>query len=384
MKREVCPICGSSDKTGLFERDFSGMCEITPFMHYEVFNCNNCGAVYAGEIQESMPLDRYYRLCSKYSNKEYNLSSSSRRRFLNITGLFEELIPKDASILDIGCAEGFLLDMLRNHGYEKVYGIEPSKDCVNYARDNLHINVTFGGLSDMDGLGSNRYDVIILEQVLEHIMSPENAIREMLKFLKDDGILCIGVPDLDSFVDQTDFYRQFSTEHINYFSVCSLKNLMKRHGLRKLISKRDTEEDTFVSFWQRTDDADLTLEFDYSGSDAIKAYIRQNEELTKSLKKRTDKQGNVLSSRGGRFNVWGSGTYLATLIQTGIINSSNIISVIDKNRNYQGHRIYDAEIIAPSDIDNDDPILIAVYGNSAVSVKNDIRQLKISNDILEV
>ena len=159
---------------------------------------------------------------------------------------------------------------------------------------------------------------------------------------------------------------------------------MKRYGLRKLISKRNTEEDTFVSFWQRTDDADLTLEFDYSGSDAIKAYIRQNEELTKSLKKRTDKQRNVLSGRGGRFNVWGSGTYLATLIQTGIINSSNIISVIDKNRNYQGHRIYDAEIIDPSDIDNDAPILIAVYGNSADSVKNDIRQLKISNEILEV
>lgn len=88
MIRTCCPICGSSEKKELFERDFSGI-----------------------------------------------------------------------------CAEGFLLDMLLKRGYSNVFGIEPSSQCVSYARENLHLDVVEGGLGNMQSLGKKKFDVIVLEQV---------------------------------------------------------------------------------------------------------------------------------------------------------------------------------------------------------------------------
>lgn len=385
MIRKNCPICHSKDNKKIFQRDFSRMTEIMPFERYSVYECQECGFIYAGDIVESMPLSRYYDLCSKYSNESYNLDTASRQRFEIILKLFKERVPKDASILEIGCAEGFFLDMLRSDGYICIEGIEPSSQCVQYARDELGLNVIEGGLGNLKKLDNKKFDVIVSEQVLEHIVNPYTAIEEMTRYLADDGLLCIGVPDAGAFSDHIDFFRQFSSEHINYFSEGSLANLMRQNGFEKLCIVRNAEQGTLVSLWKSNHNGKQNVLYDYSGTEAVNRYVRANKEYAEELKQRAFQYDDVLVHDDGKnYNIWGAGTYTATLIQFGIISVANVTCIIDGNRNYQGHEILGRKVISPDEITNDNPILIAVYGKTKDSIRKEIKKRGLKNQIMEL
>ena len=72
--RNKCPVCGGSEKIKLFYRDFSGFESIVPFTYYTVYQCPDCGMIYAGDLCESMPLDVYYELMSKYEDDDLKVS----------------------------------------------------------------------------------------------------------------------------------------------------------------------------------------------------------------------------------------------------------------------------------------------------------------------
>lgn len=298
-----CPICGCKDKKLLFERDFSCMKGIMPFKRYTVFQCDKCGALYAGDIVESMPLSKYYDICSKYSNENYNITSGTQNRFNRIADLFESMIPKNSSILDIGCSEGFLLKTLRDRGYTDVSGIEPSTQCVNFARKQLHLNVIAGGLGDMEVLSGSRYDVIISEQVMEHIEAPIEAVQEMKGFLKAEGILCIGVPDVLTYQNDIDLFQQFSSEHVNYFSDGSIENLMRISGFDKVDIIESPDSRSLISFWKllQVDTAEYEVVYDTEGSKAINNYLNVNKKYAGDLKKRAD----LYELNKAKYNVWG-------------------------------------------------------------------------------
>jgi SAM-dependent methyltransferase len=383
MIRTCCPICGSSEKMEMFERDFSGMREIVPFLKYTVYACKKCGMVYAGDISESMTLSQYYDICSKYTDNNYYLSTSSSKRFEMISGLFEKEIDKDASILEIGCAEGFLLDMLLKRGYSNVFGIEPSSQCVSYARENLHLDVVEGGLGNMHSLGQKKFDVIVLEQVLEHIEDSKDAILEMNDHLTENGKICIGVPDAGAFKENIDFYRQFSSEHINYFSEGSITNLMNSCGFEKIKVLRNDSEKTFITLWKRTG-CIKDIRFDRLGVETVETYISKNELYTEKLREKVNKSLANLSEKDKKFYIWGGGTFTATLVQMQLIDPLDILAVIDTNRNFHGHKIFGKTIISPEYIKNDNPILISVYGNAVNSIRSYIQKKCISNRIIYI
>lgn len=384
MKRGHCPICGCFKKNKLFERDFSCMREIMPFLKYTVYECCECGFVYAGDINEAMPLSQYYDLCSKYNEENYYASTNSNKRFEMISEIFEEKIDKNSAILEIGCAEGFLLRTLGNRGYTNLHGLEPSSQCVSFAKNELNLDVAYGGIGNMNCVKHKRFDVIILEQVLEHIDDPKAAILEMKKYLNEDGIICIGVPDAGGFLSNVDFYRQFSSEHINYFSEGAMTNLLNVCGFSKIQVVRNTDEGTFISLWKVDGRSHpVKIEYDISGSEGVKTYISKNALYTEKLREKWEMLKDKLSKYNGKYNVWGGGTYTATLVQMGIIDASDVISVIDTNRNFTGKKVLGKKIIQPKDINNNNPILISVYSNTVSSVKSDIKKYGFKNQIIE-
>ena len=80
-------------------------------------------------------------------------------------------------------------------GYE-VLGIDIDSDSIAYARSiNTFPNARFELVGE-DNFGlSEKFDVIICSEVLEHLPEPSKLINLMLYVLKDDGILIITIPN---------------------------------------------------------------------------------------------------------------------------------------------------------------------------------------------
>ncbi len=142
---------------------------------------------------------------------------------------------KGLKIFDVGCGFSQALIYFKNHGYQ-VCGMEIADEAVDYAKRE-GIDVSKGGIGDIDKV-SGTFDIVLMLDVLEHLPRPVEALvslREMV--LKQSGLLVIDVPnDYNEFqkvadeVHDLDQWWFVPPNHINYFSVSSLKKLVSECG----------------------------------------------------------------------------------------------------------------------------------------------------------
>ena len=92
-----------------------------------------------------------------------------------------ELIPRGASVLDLGCGNGGLLSLLRERGHTRLMGIELDEaavvDCVRRGLDVVQADLNQGLSIFADG----RFDVVLLSQTLQTVMDVPTVISEMLR-----------------------------------------------------------------------------------------------------------------------------------------------------------------------------------------------------------
>jgi SAM-dependent methyltransferase len=135
--------------------------------------------------------------------------------------------------LDIGSGFGFYTQALRKAGYRTV-SINPGK----------YENEVFKKLNGDEPLAvmfeqyepSEPFGVVMMSQVLEHLLEPDNAIGKVADLLAPGGVLACAVPNYDSFLVKLLGTRDnaclWVPEHVNYFTENGLKALMARNGFK--------------------------------------------------------------------------------------------------------------------------------------------------------
>jgi len=105
---------------------------------------------------------------------------------------------KKAQIVDIGCGNGRYLNILREIGYQNIYGVDISEEQVSYARERLGTDKV--EVSDALKFIENKnqeYDAILIIDLLEHLELDYSIklIRAVRNALKDNGIVIMQVPN---------------------------------------------------------------------------------------------------------------------------------------------------------------------------------------------
>lgn len=199
-----------------------------PKFPIEVGGCSYCGLV---QILNPIDPAEFY---TNYAN------SSSVKREPHLEKLIEKLeslLPKNAKIIDVGCNDGKFLSRLRESGFNDLHGLEPTKNMSERA-----INAGFGVFNSyLDSAKSREivaetglFDCVTLRQVLEHIENLSDFGVALRNLLRPNGLLVIEVPDAQSHFDLPDF--ALWEEHINDFSLGSLKHFLRQHGLEVIDS----------------------------------------------------------------------------------------------------------------------------------------------------
>ncbi|EHQ34388.1 polysaccharide pyruvyl transferase family protein [Methanoplanus limicola] len=143
----------------------------------------------------------------------------------------------DLEILDVGCGSGVLVNKLKKENVSKfVYGCDFSSEKIEKCKKIYQMDSFF--VHDIYSLLNNLFDVIICTEVLEHLENPENALKNLLSSLKENGKLIISVPDgrKDTFLGHINFwspesFKLFITKFANkdkyeiYFYYISNKNI---------------------------------------------------------------------------------------------------------------------------------------------------------------
>jgi 2-polyprenyl-3-methyl-5-hydroxy-6-metoxy-1,4-benzoquinol methylase len=118
-----------------------------------------------------------------------------------------------ARVLEIGCAHGGYLSLLTWAGFQTV-GTEMSPQVVQFARDTFGVAVLCGTI-EQQKLPPASFDVIVLNDVLEHLPDPLGTLRHCVPLLSPGGF----------FVIQTPEYK----EHLSHAELVAAKDLFLRH-----------------------------------------------------------------------------------------------------------------------------------------------------------
>lgn len=215
---------------------------------YSVIDCDRCEFIHLNPIPKKEYLEEFYK--KKYYDEhqlkisEMNIAKQdSEKSFwklefdtrLNIIkNLLVEI--KEPSIFDVGCGTGLFLECANKTGW-KALGLDPSAFAVKKLKEK-GLKVLHKTIEEINFAEVGQFDVVHLRFVLEHYHNPLDLCRVCYKLLKVGGILCVEVPNDFSQIQKTasKFLSEkkwwLSTDHINYFSSNSLRNLIKKSGLK--------------------------------------------------------------------------------------------------------------------------------------------------------
>ncbi len=388
FRQRCCPICNSAERKKLYRQSFAYFSNIGFLEGYDVVICGGCGFGYADLIPEQSEFDLYYQKLSKYEHRDADGSESpiDSRRFIDVADLIAHFTEKNTRILEIGCATGTLLGVLKRNGFRHVQGLDPSAYCAEAARRLFGVEVMVGTISTMTTAAT--FDFIILIGVLEHIADLDQALAKLYKLTSDGGSVYIEVPDAAGFSCCPDApFQQFSTEHINYFSVHALSNLMRRHGFELQYREQKMKPQTGMQFMPTVGavyrkscyGGDDCFNYDAETEAGLTLYIQRSKLIDKGIHREID----PLVDGQEPIIVWGVGTHTFRLLKACRLGEANIMAFIDSNPMYATAEYQGIPVLQPCRL-QDYPyrVLISsrVYQNEIVSQIRD--RLKCENELI--
>lgn len=248
--RNLCPLCAIAMQNRI--------CSYT----YYCESCDYWAAFLPTAIDD---ISSY--LFSEKNNGHDILSFLDVVRIKNFNEILDKINSSEGTgalkILDVGCATGLFLKISQDRGHIAT-GIEPNPVMAKSASEK-GFNVV-NGYFPAALPPTSRFDVIIFNDVFEHIPDLNEILINCKIFLEDQGILVINLPNSGGI-----FFRlakmlvivgvpgpwnrlwqvMFNTPHLHYFNSSSLDALLMRHDFVNKSEAVYMESVSLFGLWER-------------------------------------------------------------------------------------------------------------------------------------
>ncbi|HEY6882146.1 MAG TPA: class I SAM-dependent methyltransferase [Polyangiales bacterium] len=169
-----CVVCGTvSDAASVRTAEVPS--NVKPFRteRFCVWQCAACGSIHA---RDEVDLDHYY---AQYPFRGQKLDFPTRLAFANKLRKLEKLgLAPGHRVLDYGCGSGLFVQFLRQRGYTHASGYD-----------------AYAGEGPFAMLPAERQDVILAQDVIEHVADPGEFLRDLCALAKPGALLVIGTPN---------------------------------------------------------------------------------------------------------------------------------------------------------------------------------------------
>lgn len=234
QKEEIKCILCQSGETALFNESK------TEAAHNRNVICGRCGLIFVSPRLREEDYLKYYEH-GDYVKDHYGLKSDKEieevvswrgRRAKEKIDCFPDIFAQAKNVLEIGAGTGVFLNLLKNNYQADVFGIEPSRHFADIAKKKFGLDIFEGTLRSYLGTrGTSRlFDLIVMDQVLEHLYDPLDALKQASSLLQRNGYFYIGVPNIaDPKHPREEF---FIGPHIYTFNPWTITLLLWRVGLK--------------------------------------------------------------------------------------------------------------------------------------------------------
>jgi SAM-dependent methyltransferase len=136
-------------------------------------------------------------------------------------------------VLDVGCGAGGNLKTLQDQGWEP-YGVEISEVAAVHARELTKGSIHTGTLESAP-FPPQSFDLVLMSHSLEHLPSPFDALQRAHRLLKNDGLLVVSVPNVNSLEFKLFgawWFHLDPPRHLYHFDRNSLSTLTNKAGFQ--------------------------------------------------------------------------------------------------------------------------------------------------------
>ena len=228
----ACCLCGSQEREEMHRRD--------PF---RIVRCTGCSLVYtvprlSGDDLHELYQEAYWQSDSAkdYGYTDYVADAELYRKTFRLRSrILKRHRPPPARVLDVGCAAGFALEVLRDLGYD-TYGLEISRPMAERAAGVLGADrVHHGPLTS--GVFGGGFDLMTMWDVVEHVEDPIEFLRTARSLLKEDGLLVLETQNVRSWFARLLGIRwqhyKFH-EHLHHFDPHTIVKLLDAAGFERV------------------------------------------------------------------------------------------------------------------------------------------------------
>jgi 2-polyprenyl-3-methyl-5-hydroxy-6-metoxy-1,4-benzoquinol methylase len=113
-------------------------------------------------------------------------------RYALVAG-YSRTIGSNASVLDVGCGEGHLANWLFQDGKRRYVGIDLSSVAIQQARARVSPEARFEVADATTFDPGDRFDIIVLNEVLYYMDQPEQVVERYEDFLNPGGVFIISM-----------------------------------------------------------------------------------------------------------------------------------------------------------------------------------------------
>lgn len=203
---------------------------------FVAMQCENCGLVYLNprpsiEEFETIYPENYHAFDFSETNFGFVYKIRSRLEANRVLSWCKDL-PDNAKILDVGCGDGFHLNLLRKYGNKtwELEGIDVDERAIEPA-EKMGLKVHRGTVESLD-LPKNSYDFAFMIQTIEHVAHPEKVLSAVFEILKPNAKLVVVTDNTDSL----DF-KIFKNSYWGGYHFPRHWNLFNQKALTKLAEK---------------------------------------------------------------------------------------------------------------------------------------------------
>lgn len=214
---------------------------------YQFFECRHCSLIQMDPLPPTRAINQIYTFIDVYKRFQ-NLNPQARLadhlfgkslllgytnwcnqlRFSQVT----KLVPS-GRLLDVGCSEGLFLEKFDPQKW-RLFGLEVNKNQARLTRQKIPSVQIF--TQPLEKLKTRqRFDVITLWHVLEHLRDPRLVITKARSLQRKDGWLIIEIPNGRSF-----YFRLFGKywqplllpEHLHFWTEETIRLFLDSCGYR--------------------------------------------------------------------------------------------------------------------------------------------------------
>lgn len=219
-----CPLCAADDAARMFEHG-----------GFTIVRCGECSLVYVNPRLTAEALEAMYN-ANEISPQDYyerhisqDLAHFGKR--LDIIERFKNT----GSLLDLGTNIGTMLKVAKDRGWE-VRGVEFNRKAAQFGSEHFGVPIEQRDFM-VAKFPPKSFDVVTMNDFLEHVTDPVSVLRETHMMLKDDGILAMTMPNIDTFmarVFKSRWLHLKPNEHLVQFSPKTITAILEKTGFEVL------------------------------------------------------------------------------------------------------------------------------------------------------